>query len=319
VKSFSIVIPCYYSEDTIELTVQAIHDELCKDYELDFVLVNDGSTDGTWEAIKRLRERYPVTAINLRRNFGEHNTVMTGLRHVRGEAALIVDDDLQYPPSEIPKLITKLQEGYSVVYGRYIEKQHGLFRNIGSWINGAVANLVLDKESKVYLSSFKVIQRDLIDEVVAYDGPFVYIDGLIMWLTQNYCEVDVRHVERAQGRSNYTFRRLLRLHMNLLTGFSVVPLRLAALLGFVMAGVGCLLAIVFSVERLMNPQLPLGWASTMVVLLLIGGITLLMLGIIGEYVGRIFILLNRKPQASIRELLPAKPPRPDSSAPFTAK
>jgi polyisoprenyl-phosphate glycosyltransferase len=307
-KTFSIVIPCYYSEDTIEKTVTAIADELSGNYELDFVLVNDGSTDGTWDAIKRLRERYNVTAINLRRNFGEHNTVITGLRHVRGEAALIVDDDLQHPPSEIPKLIAKMDAGFSVVYGRYIEKQHGLFRNFGSWLNGAVANLVLDKESKVYLSSFKVIRRDLIEEIVDYQGPFVYIDGLIMWLTKNYCEVDVLHAERAQGRSNYTFRRLLRLHMNLLTGFSVVPLRLAALLGFVMAAIGTILAVVFSIERLMNPELPLGWASTMVVLLLIGGITLLMLGIIGEYVGRIFILLNRKPQSSIGELLPAKEP-----------
>ncbi len=303
-SSVSIVIPCYRSADTLADTVDGIRAALADTYKLQFVLVNDGSPDDTWEELRRLHAAHPdVTAINLRRNFGEHNAVLTGLRHIKGDAAVIVDDDLQHPASEIHVLLEKLEEGYDVVYGRYERKQHSPFRNFGSWFNDKAANIVLHKPADLYLSSFKALRADLVQQMCRYEGPFVYIDGLVLWLTNSIAQVVVKHLPRQSGSSNYNIIRLIRLHLNLLTGFSIMPLRLSVIGGVLMALIGTILAVVSIVEKLANPDLPIGWASLIVCILLIGGITMFMLGAIGEYVGRIFLLLNRKPQSAIRDIL----------------
>ncbi|HCN07900.1 MAG TPA: glycosyltransferase [Lentisphaeria bacterium] len=306
IKHVSIVIPCFNSAATLGETVRRIRDTLANRFELEFILVNDGSADNTWQEILNLQvQSQTVKSIDLMRNFGEHNAAITGLRFVSGDTAIIVDDDLQHPASEILKLLDELAKGYDVVYGRYIDKQHSLWRNIGSSLNDKLATILLNKPKSLYMSSFKAMRRPLVDAVCAYDGPFVYIDGLIFWTTENIGQVDVEHTARSDGRSNYNIRRLVRLHLNLATGFSVIPLRVASLSGVVMAVLGAILAAFFVYEKLTRHDLniPIGWASTIVCLLVIGGIVLAMLGIIGEYVGRIFLSLNRKPQSVIREVV----------------
>jgi len=306
-KSVAIVIPCFNSADTLHETVTQIDNALKngqKKYEVRFVLVNDASQDSTWEEICKLKKSLPsIRALNLRRNCGEHNSVMAGLRRVKEDAAVIVDDDLQHPPEEILKLLTKMDQGFDVVYGRYRVKQHSLFRNFASWINDKIANRMLKKPKELYLSSFKAIRKSTIDAVITFDTPFVYIDGLIFWVTQNITQTQVEHLPRQSGSSNYSLRRLIRLHLDMLLGFSSYPLRLVALLGFTMAGVSGIVMIAVMIERLSDPNLPLGWASIILCISFIGGMILAALGVIGEYLGRIFILLNKRPQSIVKEFL----------------
>ena len=190
-----------------------------------------------------------------------------------------------------------------MVYGRYIVKQHSWFRNLASHLNDRVANLALGKPRDLYLSSFKVIRQCIVRELVGTFSPFPYIDGRILWLTDRLGQVEVVHRERAHGRSAYTLRRLVLLHLNMITGFSILPLRLASLLGLLFACLGLLLSVLFIVERIVDPELPWGWTTTILVLLVGGGTMLFMMGIVGEYLGRVFMILNRKPQAVVRKAL----------------
>ncbi len=304
IRRLTIVVPCYNCAPTICHTVDEVLAVLGARYELEIVLVDDGSHDGTWEQLMALHQRGPrVKAVCHARNFGEHNAVMTGLRFATGEAVAIIDDDLQHDPAEIIKLVTELDRGYDVVYGRYIVKQHSWFRNLASHLNDRVANLALGKPRDLYLSSFKVIRQCIVRELVGTFSPFPYIDGRILWLTDRLGQVEVVHRERAHGRSAYTLRRLVLLHLNMITGFSILPLRLASLLGLLFACLGLLLSVLFIVERIVDPELPWGWTTTILVLLVGGGTMLFMMGIVGEYLGRVFMILNRKPQAVVRKAL----------------
>ncbi len=304
-ETVSVVIPCYNSADTLEKAVEEVEAALSPRYRVEFVLVNDGSADGTWACIEKLHQRFErVIGIQHMRNFGEHSAVMTGLRHVTGDAAVIIDDDGQHPPDAILALLAALEgDDCDVVFGSYEQKQHALWRNLGSWLNGVVGNLVLKKPRDIYLSSFKAIRRQIVDELVKYTGPYVYVDGLLFWLTDRCKQIQVRHRERQGGRSNYNMHRLLSLHLNLVTGFSILPLRLASIMGFMLALVGMIMAVVVVIEKLTDPTLQVGWASQIVAVLLIGGIQLGMLGVVGEYTGRIFLMINRKPQSVIRSVI----------------
>lgn len=300
----SIVIPVYRGAGTIEPLVQSLIEHLSRAYPLEIVLINDGSPDNSAEVCRRLAERLPpVKFVNLSRNFGEHNAVMAGLNYAAGDYVVIMDDDFQNPPAEVIKLVRKIEEGYDVVYSRYSIKHHKRWRNLGSRINNRAASILLDKPRELYLSSFKVINRFVVRELVKYDGPYPYIDGLILRVTRNYARVEVEHCPRRQGRSGYTLRKLVSLWLNMFTNFSVLPLRLASLAGFGCAVAGVLAGIVFAVEKLRNPELPAGWASMIVSMLLVGGIQLFALGMIGEYLGRLFLKENGRPQFVVRETL----------------
>lgn len=302
--ALSFVIPLYYSAETITPLVKQIEAlEIEGGHEL--VLVNDGSRDATAGICRELLRdaRIPMIFVNHARNFGEHNAVLTGYRHARGAYVVNLDDDGQNPPAEAVKLWQHVRrEGLDVVYGHYAQKEHSVFRNFGSWLTNRLTDWVLDKPKGFYLSSFRCVSAFVAKEVAAHEGPYPYIDGLILQVTQNIGALDVQHAERAAGRSGYTLRRLLRLWLSTFVNFSVMPLRLATLLGLVMAAAGLLgLGLIFYL-RFVNRGPDYGWGSLMGALLVFSGTQLVVLGLIGEYVGRMFLTVNRRPQSVVRSV-----------------
>jgi len=298
----SIIIPVYNGAKTIAPLVAEVQRHLAGRYDLEIVLVNDGSpADNSAEVCDQLAANDPcIRFVDLSRNFGEHNAVMAGLNYCTGEAAVIIDDDFQNPPEEIARLVDKLREGYDVVYSRYERKEHGLLRNLGSSFNNLVATLLLGKPYGLYLSSFKALSRFVIDELIKYRGPYPYIDGLVWRITRRYAVVTVRHAPRAEGRSGYTLRKLVSLWLNMFTNFSIVPLRVAVVLGLTLAFAALVIAAIAVVERLRHPDLPRGWASLMVAMLLLAGVQLMAIGLVGEYLGRLFLKDAGNPQFVVR-------------------
>ena len=302
--ALSFVIPLYYSADTLAPLVKQIEAlEIEGGHEL--VLVNDGSRDATAGLCRELLRdaRIPMIFVNHARNYGEHNAVLTGYRHARGAYLVNLDDDGQNPPAEAVKLWRHAKrEGLDVVYGHYSHKEHPAFRNFGSWLTNRMTDWVLDKPKGFYLSSFRCVSAFVAREVASHEGPYPYIDGLILQVTQNIGALEVLHTVRAAGRSGYTLRRLLRLWLSTFVNFSVMPLRLATLLGLLMAAAGLLgLGLVFYLW-LMNQGPDYGWGSLMGALLVFSGTQLVVLGLIGEYVGRMFLTVNRRPQSVVRSV-----------------
>ncbi|MBP8299063.1 MAG: glycosyltransferase family 2 protein [Planctomycetes bacterium] len=300
----SIVVPLYRSADSIERLIQELS-ALPVDGGCELVLVNDGSPDNTAELAEKFMQSSSraITLVKLSRNFGEYNAVMAGLHHAQGEYIVTMDDDLQNPPSEVLKLLQHARTGgYDVVYSYYADKKHDRWRNFGSWLTNRVSDLLLDKPRGLYLSSFRVMSSFVAKEVCRHDGPYVYVDGLILQVTQKIGRLQVEHAERATGVSGYTFRRLVRLWLVMFVGFSVMPLRLATLVGFLMAGSGFLFMIVVIVLRLMYGAVE-GWSSLMAALLLFSGTQLILLGVAGEYIGRTYLTANKKPQFVVRDVV----------------
>ncbi len=300
----SIVVPVYRGASTIERLVDALS-ALHPVGGLEIVLVNDGSPDNSGEVCQRLLERtcIPMTYVEHARNFGEHNAVMTGLRHASGAYVITMDDDLQNPPEEVIRLYDHAQLGnWDVVYTRYASKQHAGWRNLGSRFANAVADRLLDKPKGLYLSSFRCMSAFVVQAVTRYQGPYPYVDGLVMQVTQRIDSIEVRHLPRVEGRSNYNLVRLVRLWLNLATSFSLAPLRLAVYAGVFMALLGAAGAVATIFEALVLRDTPSGWASTMTVILLVAGVQSMILGVLGEYVGRTFLSANGKPQGTVRSV-----------------
>ena len=257
----------------------------------------------------------PITLVNLTRNYGEHNAVMAGLRHARGAHVITMDDDLQNPPEEVERLLAFAQEsGREVIYTYYDEKQHAAWRNLGSQFTNWVAGYVLDKPKGFYLSSFRCMSAFVVREITRYEGPFPYVDGLILQVTQDIDRLLVTHLPRALGRSNYTLRRLLRLWMSMFVNFSVMPLRISTLTGFALSVVGGLGGFAAIVEALFFSPPP-GWASVFAAVLLLSGVQLMILGIVGEYLGRLYLTANRKPQSVIKTVARADPAATSAAPP----
>jgi undecaprenyl-phosphate 4-deoxy-4-formamido-L-arabinose transferase len=300
----TIVVPLYNSADTLErLVAELTKLKIPGGHEL--VLVNDGSKDNTAELAEQIVRRtdFPITLVKLARNYGEHNAVMAGFHQARGEYVINMDDDLQNPPSEVLKLLEFAEKNkHEVVYSYYDEKQHESWRNLGSCLTNRVADLLLDKPKGLYLSSFRCMSAFLVKEICKYDGPFVYVDGLILQVTQNIGRVKVEHAAREAGRSGYTISKLLKLWMSMFVNFSIVPLHIATLLGFAMAAFGFFYAIEVVVEYFITKQPP-GWSSLMAAMLVFSGTQLLVLGLVGEYLGRLYLTANRKPQFAVREIV----------------
>lgn len=302
--ALSFVIPLYHSAETIAPLVKHI-ESLSIEGGHELVLVNDGSRDATAGICRELLRdaRIPIVFVNHARNYGEHNAVLTGYRHARGAYIVNLDDDGQNPPAEAVRLWQHAKaHGLDVVFGHYAKKEHAPWRNLGSWLTNKTTDWVLDKPKGFYLSSFRCVSAFVAREAADYTGPFPYIDGLILQVTQNLGSLEVRHEERAAGASGYTWRRLVHLWASTLVNFSVMPLRLATLLGLVMAAGGLVgIAIVFYL-RYLNLGPDFGWGSLMAALLVLSGTQLVILGLIGEYIGRMFLAVSRRPQSVVRSV-----------------
>ena len=301
--SISIVLPVYNARETIANLVVELIADLYKLCSLEIVLVNDHSRDNSEEICISLFKKYPsyIRFFSLAKNVGEHNAVMAGLNNISGDYAVIMDDDFQNPIQEVKRLIAyATQTKHDVVYTYYEKKRHSLFRNLGSFFNDKVANFMLGKPKDLYLSSFKIIKRTLVDEIIKYDLPFPYIDGLILRSTENIGNFKVKHDARKTGKSGYTFSKLVSLWLNMFINFSILPLRFATLLGFVFAGMGFILGILTIIERIVNPELPQGYTFLFVFIAVISGVQLISVGILGEYIGRFFLSQSKKPQYIIK-------------------
>jgi len=307
-KNISIIIPMFRSEGTIYSLVETLLSEKSlKIFEV--VLVNDASPDNTGEVCRGLVSNYhgKIRLIELSRNFGEHNAVMAGLNQCRGDLAVIMDDDFQNPPYEITSLVNELKTNkYDVVYGQYLEKQHHWFRNFGSRFNGFVATFALGKPKDLYLSSFKVLNRFTINEIISYKLPFTYIDGLIFRITNRIGTVQVRHMPRKKGESNYTFWKLIKLWLNMVTNFTIIPLHIATILGIITLCVGLGFALLVFYWIITGDPLPSGWPSLVCMITIFSGVQLLSFGVIGEYIGRLFLGNNGTPQYVVREVIESK-------------
>lgn len=299
----SVCIPVYNGAISIVRLVDDVRSELISaGYKVEFVLVDDCSQDNSAEVCAKLAmKNEDVKFIALRKNSGEHNAVMCSLNYMTGDYAVIIDDDFQNPPSEIKKLLDEIHKGYDVVYSKYEKKKHSLFRNFGSRFNDIVATYLINKPKSLYLSSFKVIEKDLVKEIIKYKGPFPYIDGLILRSTNNYSSVYVEHNKREEGRSNYTLSKLVSLWLNMFINFSVIPLRMFAFFGMVVAFISFVFALIFLVEKIIIPGTPLGWSSIIVSILFFSGVQLVFLGLIGEYLGKLYLDHTGKPQWIVKK------------------
>lgn len=304
--NLSIVIPVYNGA----LTIGKLVDELVKldiNESVEIILVNDGSADNSREICEELTRTtpLPVTFVDHARNYGEHNALMSGLRVARGEYIITMDDDLQNPPSEVVKLYRYAREhDFDVVYTYFEKKEHAAWRNIGSWLANKTANWVLDKPEELYLSSFRCLRRFVAKEITRYKGPFPYVDGLIFQVTKNIGKVLVEHLPRTERSSNYTLSRLVKLWMSILLNFSVVPLRIGTVLGLFMSLFGVAAVIYVLIDYFVFGVETAGWASLMIVFLLFSGVQLVVLGMVGEYIGRIYLTVNSRPQTVIRSITP---------------
>jgi glycosyltransferase involved in cell wall biosynthesis len=301
----SIVIPVYNGAATIGALVGRLIDVLDA-YSLQIVLVNDGSADRSDEVCRALQANFPeqVVYVKLAKNFGEHNAVMAGLHRAAGDYVVIMDDDFQNPPEEVVRLIDyACTHDDDVVYTRYPRRRHHWLRILGSHFNDRVAGWLCDKPPGLYLSSFKCLNAFTVKEIIQYRGPFPYVDGLILRCTRSIGTIEVRHDPRREGRSNYTLRKLVSLWLNMSVNFSVRPLRVSTLMGLTFSGSGFVLGIAMAIKRLLSASFPIGWASMIVAILVLSGIQLAMLGIVGEYLGRLFLMCNHTPQFVVREVL----------------
>jgi glycosyltransferase involved in cell wall biosynthesis len=305
----SVVIPVYRSQDCLPALISAIEQALVpagRQYEV--VFVNDGSPDESWKVIRALCQAHAnIIGIDLRRNFGQDNAILTGLRFARGRFIAVMDDDLQHHPRDLPALLNKIEEGYDLVYADFRIKRQKAWKNLGSWFNGKMAEWVINKPKEIYLSPYKVIDKEVADMICKYDGPNPYVDGLLFQVTSRITQVAVEHHRRFAGRSTYTFWGSVRVWARMAFSFSVGPLRLVTWCGFIFAFLGLVLALVVIGYRLFFPedfpQAAVGWASLMVALLLVGGIQMVFFGVLGEYAGQTYLRVNNKPQAAIREVL----------------
>ncbi len=303
--ALSFVIPLYRSAETIGAVVREI-EALTVEGGQEIILVNDGSGDMTGEVCRALVKdaKVPITLVEHARNYGEHNAVLTGWRHAHGAHIVNLDDDGQNPPAEAVRLWQHAKtSGLDVVFGHYAEKQHSRWRNFGSWFTNRMTDWALDKPAGFYLSSFRCVTAFVAQEVAAHTGPYPYIDGLILQVTQRIGSIEVRHEARQAGASGYTLRRLVRLWLSAWVNFSVLPLRVATGLGLLMALAGLVAFVGVLWLRLADRGPAFGWGSLMAALLVFSGTQLVLLGLIGEYIGRMFLTVNQRPQAIVRDVI----------------
>ena len=302
----SFVIPCYRSAETIGSVVDEIEAAMgeLERYEYEIILVNDWSPDDTFGKIRELCGKDKrIKGINLARNFGQHAALMAGFHQVKGDILVCLDDDGQTPANEVGKLLAALENGADVAYAKYEHKHHSAFRNFGSRVNDWMLCFMLNKPKDLFISSYFAARRFVLEEMLKYENAFPYVIGLVLRATRNIVNVTVEHRDRMVGESGYTFGKLLALWFNGFTAFSEKPLRIATMAGVGCAGLGFLYGIYTIIKKLVLPGVPIGFSALMASIMFIGGMLMLMLGLIGEYVGRMYICLNHAPQFVVREIV----------------
>lgn len=302
----SFVIPCYRSEHTVGVVVEEILQTVATRPEerCEIILVNDGSPDHTADAIKALAAQHPeVVAVDLSRNFGQHSALMAGFHQVQGDIIICLDDDGQTPACECFKLIDKVNEGHDIVFAEYGERKQSAFRNLGSKFNAACNHFFFAQPKELKANSYFACRRFVVDSALQYSNPFPYVTGLLFQSVGTYANVRVEHKERMEGSSGYNLKKLIGLWLNGVTAFSIKPLRLASYLGWMVAAAGFLFALVTIIRKIMNPAMQAGWASTVSLIMLMGGLIIGLIGIVGEYIGRIYLSINRYPQFVVRDVV----------------
>ena len=305
-KKLSFVIPCYGSENTIEGVIAEINQVVSQkesDFTYEIICVNDCSPDNVMVKLRELVESQEnLTVVNLARNSGKHAAVMAGYSFVTGDYVVNLDDDGQCPMDKLWELIEQLEEGNDLVIANYNMKKQSRFKNFGSDVNNAMTKILFDKPKGLRFENFSVARRFVIDEILHYRNPYPFLEGLYLRTTRNIATVKMDERERFEGVGAFTLRKSLSLWLNGFTAFSVKPLRIATVLGLLIAFIGFIYAIVLIVQYFVQGLMP-GFASLMVTTLVVGGIIMMLLGLIGEYVGRIYISINNAPQYVIREVL----------------
>ncbi len=304
IKLLSFVIPCYRSEKTIEGVIDEIRTVAAGKYEYEIILVNDGSPDGTLNVIRTLVEGdHRIKGVNLARNFGQQAAVMAGLKYTVGDTVICLDDDGQSPIDGLDLMLGKINEGYDIVFADYFEKKESPFRLFGSKVNELMLNSLLGKPKDIKMNSLFACTRMVVDELLRYENPFPYLPGLFLRTTRNIANVKLTHRERESGESGYTLGKLLSLWINGFTAFSIKPLRAASFIGFFFALLGFVSLIILVISKLSGVNIKLGWTSTVSLIMFFDGMILIVLGLIGEYIGRIYLCINMTPQYVVREYM----------------
>ena len=303
-KKLSFVIPCYCSENSvgnvISEKIQTVTEDGRYDYEI--ICVNDYSKDNTLGVLKKLaEENKKIKVISFSKNFGQHSALMAGFNHAKGDIIVCLDDDGQNPPSEMFKLIDKLEEGYDLVSAKYKEKKHSLIRKLGTKVSFWMSTNLIGKPKDIDLNSYYVFKRYIVDEIIKYKNAYPFVHGLILRITRNMANVEIEHKEREHGASGYSLKKLFSLWLNGFTAFSEKPLRIASILGVLCSAAGFIYGIFTVINKIINPKVPVGYSSIMTAILVLSGIIMLFLGLLGEYIGRIYISINNAPQFAIKE------------------
>jgi polyisoprenyl-phosphate glycosyltransferase len=302
---YSVIIPVYNSASIIQLTVERVREFFTQaGLRYEIILVNDGSTDGSWQALTTLAKAHKeVVSINLLKNYGQHNANLCGFRESTGDYVITMDDDLQNPPEEISKLISKSREGYDLIIGKFEAKQHSLIRRLGSSMVGWINRQVFEVKDNLVLSNFRIIRRDVVDRICLDNSYAPYIPGLALKYSSERCNVLVKHLPRAEGKSNYSWRKILKLVATILFNHSAMPLRYCAASGFVIAASSFLLSFYFLMEALIAGTNAPGWASLVVLLSFFNGVLILLLSVIGEYLIRIMREIGTRQSYETKEVI----------------
>ena len=301
----SIVIPCYNSEKTIGMVVDEVVSEMKQlHYDFEVILVCDGLWPRLWDVIRELSDKYYpiVKGIRFAKNFGQHSALMAGYRESIGDVVIQLDDDGQCTPKGIKILLNKIEEGYDVVFANYPESKKSWFRKWGSEVNRKMCISLVGMPKNIHANSFSAMRRYVVDEMIRYDKPYPYVGGLMFRATSNMCDVQIEHHERTEGESGYNLRKLIKLWLNGFTAFSVKPLEAASVTGFIIALIGLIFALFVIVRKLCGYSVLAGWSSVIALILIVGGINLIMLGLVGEYIGRIYLSINNMPQYVIKDI-----------------
>ena len=306
-KKLSIVIPVYNSEKTIEEVVNEIEiavSKLSSKYDLEIILVNDYSKDNSLQVCKNIcQHKSFVKLISFSKNFGQHNALMAGIKIASGDYIISMDDDLQTPPDEMSKLIDELERNnYDVVFAKYKTENKSIFRIFGGFVNDLMANALVEKPKSITINSYFIMKKYIADEIIKYGHAYPYMGGLIFRVTQNVGNILIEHRDRKIGKSNYTLKKLLQLWFNGFTSFSVKPLRISSVFGLFFSITGFVYLLIIIIRKIINPGIPAGWTSIMAAIIFFGGIQLLSIGLLGEYIGRVFLSINKKPQYVVKEI-----------------